>query len=431
MRAATSAAPPADTTAWFYCTVLYLLIDYGRPQDLVPAIGAIRPGLLANLILIAFLIKHRSMLRHGGKQIRMIWYFIGLLGLLIPFARNGFYAYRTFIEMLKFMPFILSVIICVNSLERLKTFLKFYVGVMVYVALYAITHNGMGSGNYFGDENDVALFLNMVIPFCYFLLLVEKGVLTRAFYGFALVIGLLTVVASFSRGGFVGLAAAFFVVWLVSPRKVLTVFLTLLLVAIVYVYSDEHYRMEMATTTDTNEATARSRLMMWASAWDMFVDHPLGVGGNNFQVRFSEYQGDRFSRGMWGRVAHSLWFTLLPELGIIGVVIYFRLLFYNLKSVLSLRAAGSTPVESDLFFRSVSAAFLASSAGYFASGSFLSVLYYPHYWYLTAIIVATVRIRDAGCQSAAASRHKGPTTSPRRGLSGSSRKRARPAIEHN
>lgn len=382
-----------DTTTWFRCTLLFLLVEYARPQDMIPGVGAIRPALLVMLILIVFLIRHRALLVRRSKQIRMIWYFIALLGIHIPFARNNYYAYATFTSMLKFMPFILSVLVCVDSVERLKSFMKFYIGLMVYVSLFAMTHGGMGSGNYFADENDVSLYINMVIPFCYFLFLIEEKKAGKLFYAAALMIGLLTVVVSFSRGGFVGLVIMFFIVWLVSPRKMLSVFLILVLGTIVYFYAGDRYRKEMSTVTDTKESTANARLMSWASAWDMFLDNPLGVGGNNFQVRFPEYQGNRFSRGMWGRVAHSLWFTLIPELGVIGIVIFFRLLFYNLKDIFSLKTKNKELSDDERYLNSMSIAFLASLAGFFASASFISVLYYPHYWYLTAVIVAAAQIR--------------------------------------
>jgi hypothetical protein len=124
----------------------------------------------------------------------------------------------------------------------------------------------------------------------------------------------------------------------------------------------------------------------------MFLDNPLGVGGNNFQVRFPEYQ-TYFQRGMWGRVAHSLWFTLLPELGIPGMLVYGLLLFFNLRDSVRLRTIGRTiGGVNGALVAGLGSAFLASFAGFFASGTFLSVLYYPHYWYLTGFIVATYSV---------------------------------------
>ena len=93
---------------------------------------------------------------------------------------------------------------------------------------------------------------------------------------------------------------------------------------------------------------------------------------------------------MWGRVAHSLWFTLLPELGIPGVLAYGLLLFFNLRDSVRLRSIGrSVGGDDGTLLVGLGSAFLASLAGFFASGTFLSVLYYSHYWYLTGFIVAT------------------------------------------
>ena len=37
-------------------------------------------------------------------------------------------------------------------------------------------------------------------------------------------------------------------------------------------------------------------------------------------------------------------------------------------------------------------AFISSLAGFFASASFLSVLYYPHYFYVTALIITAKKL---------------------------------------
>jgi hypothetical protein len=253
-------AAAVDTTTWFRCTMLFLLVEYARPQDVIPGISLIRPAMLVMLVLIFFLIKHRALLIRGSKQIRMIWYFIALLGIYIPFARNNYYAYATFTSMLKFMPFILSLLVCVDSIDRLKTFMKFYAGLMTYVALFALTHGGVGSGNYFADENDVSLYLNMVIPFCYFLFALETKK-TKLFYAATLLIGVLTVVVSFSRGGFVGLVLMFFIVWLTSPRKMVSVVVIAVLAAGVYFYAGDRYVKEMETVTDTKDRSEFGRVL--------------------------------------------------------------------------------------------------------------------------------------------------------------------------
>ncbi len=377
------------SNAWFIFTLLYLVFDYGRPQDIIP-IGALKIPMIIILILIFFLLTNGGLEIAFYKQLKWVSLFIGLLGLYIPFALNNYFAWQTTKIMLLYMPFILSAVICFNSIHRLKTMFFICVAIMIYVAIYSILHKGMGSGNYFRDENDVALYINMWLPFCYYLFLVEKKRMLKIFYAFGLIVGLFSIVMSVSRGGFVGLLVLSIVIWLISPTKLFTLLIIGIFAFLLFNFTSDEYWKSMSTITDMQEDTASARLLSWQTAWDMFLDNPLGVGGNNFIVRFPEYQGDRFSRVMWGRAAHSLWFTLIPELGIIGIFIYLKLIIFNIKDILFLMKLKGN--EDFIFLQQLSYAFLASIAGFFAAGSFLSVLYYPHYWYLIGFLMSTVKI---------------------------------------
>jgi probable O-glycosylation ligase (exosortase A-associated) len=267
-----------------------------------------------------------------------------------------------------------------------------WIAITLYIAIFAIFNLGKGSGGWFADENDLSLYLNTMLPFCFYLFLVETKLWKRALYIATALASLIAEVVSFSRGGFVGLSAMFVFMILFSKKKILTLIFVSLIGIGVFYYGGEAYRNEMETITETQSGTAQARQQYWKAAWRMFIDNPFGVGGNNFQVRFPEYQSDWFGRGMWGRVAHSLWFTLIPELGIFGIFIYFSLLFHNIKDLLMLRSM-EVGGDSDLKFLSVIAtATLVSLAGFFTSATFLSVLYYPFYWYLTALIVSLCRV---------------------------------------
>ena len=385
--------PSSANNKWFFFIFVYLFVDYGRPQDLLP-IGFLKPGMISILILTGYIIFSNKIKLSDSKQTRLIWSFIALTAVFIPFARNNFYAYQTTKGMLLYMPFVLSTIIVVDSIERLKKLISFMIIIMVYVCLFSLFHHGQGSGNYFKDENDLSLFIDTILPFCYFLFLYEKNKMKKIAYGLSMLIGILAIVVSFSRGGFIGLVCMAAIAWWFSPRKVVSLIIICMLSSVVYFYGGEKYKNEMSTATKVEHGTGKARIESWKSAWRMFLDNPFGVGGNNFQVRFPEYQTSYFKRGMWGRVAHSLWFTLIPELGIAGIFIYLSLLYYNLKDIFlikDIKAKAENNHDAQYLYY-LALAFLASFAGYFASGTFLSVLYYPHYWYLTVILVAATRI---------------------------------------
>ena len=377
---------------WFIFIIVYLLIDYGRIHAIL-SLEFMRPAMVVIIILAGFILAKGGLSLAWNRQMKMVWLFILLLAAYIPFAVNTFYAYHTARAMLLYMPFIISVIVCIDNMDRLRKIVLICVCIMIFISVYAITHKGMGPGNYFLDENDLSLYVNMWLPFCYFLFFTEKEKFKKVIYGIGMVLGLGAVVISFSRGGFVGLVAMLAVVWFVSPRKILSLAVVSVIVIGMLAFGSDEYWAEMSTVTDMSESTADQRLDSWRAGWSMFLSHPLGVGGNNFPVWFPEYQPPGMSRGMWGRVAHSIWFTLIPETGVVGIWLYFTLLFYNIRELFFLKNLVNQRGDEDArYLHGFALACLASLAGYFASGTFLSVLYYPHYWYLTAFIVAAVMI---------------------------------------
>lgn len=384
----------------FFMVVLYLAFEYGRVQDVVPVIGALRPTfLIIPLMLIAWF-KSGRLRRAKSPQMTLLLLTFALLAVHVPFAVNHYFAYLETENFLLELIFCVSVILFVDTQERVLSLMRWWALLAGYIALRAITGHGIAGSAFLGNENDVSLLLNTMLPFVLCMLVYERRLMRRLMYlGIALTC-LVGIVSTVSRGGFVGLVAVLAVMWWITPRK----FLTLALLCIVgigtYALAPQRYWDRIASieatdinttvvSEDRNEGTAEGRLNSWRAAWAMFKDHPLGVGPANFSVRFPEYQGDLFGgHGMWGRAAHSLWFTLLAELGIPGALLYVLLFRANLRSLRSLMKVPDGEGRNHLA-ATLAVAFLAGLAGFFASGTFVSVLFYPHYWYLTAMIVAT------------------------------------------
>ncbi len=399
---------PAAASFGFVVTALYLFFEYGRPQDHISLIGALRPGLILIALLTILLASNWNRLRVAASlQTSRMLALLFLLALHVPFAVNNGRAYQATQAFLLFVIMFVSVIVYVDTLERLRLFLKYWILLMCYIAVNGILGSGSAGSSFLQDENDFALLMNMMLPFSVFLFFYEKQKLTKAFYLFASFLCIASIIASFSRGGFIGLIVVGLVIWLTSTRKVLLLAVGSVLVVIILNLPITHtgttvagstYWEEMTTITDDSKKDYNkdSRVELWKSGWDMFLDHPLGVGPQNYSVRLPEYQTEYFSdKNMWGKAAHSLWFTLLPELGVPGTLLYLSLLLANIRDIryLKKKSAGDRDIDRLAYFLSL--AFATSLAGFLASGTFLSVLYYPHYWYLAAMIVATKKIVDA------------------------------------
>ena len=70
---------------WFFFTLAYLVVDYGRPQDYLP-IGFLHPGCLRILILVYYLASNNGLSLSKSKQTKLIWYFVILTVMYIPFG---------------------------------------------------------------------------------------------------------------------------------------------------------------------------------------------------------------------------------------------------------------------------------------------------------------------------------------------------------
>src|SRR5699024_4569475 len=92
--------------------------------------------------------------------------------------------------------------------RRLVAFFNCWIVIHILLALWAITHEGRGTGSFLEDENDLSLALNMAIPYAYYLLQRPgQPALRRMLYMAAVVTLAAGVVMSESRGGFLGLVA--------------------------------------------------------------------------------------------------------------------------------------------------------------------------------------------------------------------------------
>jgi probable O-glycosylation ligase (exosortase A-associated) len=404
---ANDGAAKSSSRFGFVVTILYLFLDYARPQDTISFIGALRPGLILALLLLIALFFDRDRIRLAASaQTSRVVLFLILLALHVPFSFNTGRAYFATQDFLLNVIALFSIIVFVDSLDRVRILMKWWILMMVYLAVKGILGGGSAGSSFLQDENDFALLMNMMLPFSVFLFFYEQQKKRKMLYMIASLLCIASIIASFSRGGFVGLSLVAFMVWLMSTRKVLLLFVAGIMVSIILnlpithvgtEIPDSTYWQEMTTITEDSgkDYNKDSRMELWGSAWEMFKDNPLGVGPQNFSVRLPDYQTEYFGdKNMWGKAAHSIWFTLIPELGIPGILLYFSLMLANVRDIRYLKQLSAKEGDTYQFAYFLSLAFAASLIGYFVSGSFLSALYYPHYWYITAMIVATRKAVD-------------------------------------
>ena len=234
----------------------------------------------------------------------------------------------------------------------------------IYQFLYRLGPEGfvlfgrfMRAYGHFAQPNPFAGYLGLTLPLAYALTLGKQrgagGQKQAARYGQVLAqivpygaiiasfaVMLVAMVMSWSRGGWVGLAAALLVITVMRSRTALSSTIAIgVLVAYLLLAGGAQYLpqalvqrvtdfmpyvggIDVATVevTDANWAVVE-RMAHWLAAVGMFTDHPwLGVGIGNYPVAYPRYALGRW-RDPLGH-AHNYYLNIAAEGGIIGLSAY-------------------------------------------------------------------------------------------------------------
>lgn len=381
----------------------YFLNEYLRPVDFLTGLRPLRLSLLIEALTlvswILFLGRFQRKLK-WDKLNNLYIAFIAVMGLTVVTAMNNRYAFDTTqLMIVNFVIFLIATNI-VNSERRLEGLIWLLLIVHLYHAFkgiynYAIIGyvaagqrtSGVTGSSFIGDENDFALALNVMLPFAYFYYVYTKNLFKKYLSFSIMVIFVLAVVSSMSRGGWVGLMAIIFYCIIKSKRKVRSLVITGALAAAIVLFAPAEYWQEVQSISDTNEATAQSRFNYWKAGVRMFLDNPLiGVGAGNGPIRMPEYvQGFRDSATQWGRTFHGTLPQVLGELGGLGFGLYIIMIIYALRL---LAYIGKLPfIENSETLHVASSGAAVSIVGYMVTATFLSTAYYPQLWTLFAFTI--------------------------------------------
>ena len=388
----------------FSLLLFYLFLEYGRPQEHLRFLRILHlPAIVVVLLAISMINSERIRLR--DKQTTLFLLLLSLMVIHGPIAVNNYWALIFFITMVSNFVCFLALIRYVDTPDKFDRLIKYWIVIHVYLAIIGIMKQGKGIGGFFSDENDFCMTMNMIIPLSFFLAINASGV-KRLYYALLTVLFLFVIILSQSRGGFVGLLAAFIYCWLRTKRKMMTAFIMGSLAVVAVLVAPPTYWKEVRSITEqgTSKGTGAERIYTWGVGWHMFLGNPvLGVGQGNFPYVFREYEilaghGEEgyHGRSVAGRVAHSIYITMISELGLIGTCIIIGMMINALKDLKSIRArsfqqniVSNTTSKKNYF---LALGLEGSLVAYLASGAFLAILYYPNVWLLMGFIVSLKRI---------------------------------------
>lgn len=391
---------------------LFFLYEFLRPYDFIPALGPLRLAMVIEILTLISWVIYLAKTKDKVKWSKFNWIFLAFLTIIaftVITAANNRFAYDTFqLMMVTFIIFVIATNV-VDSFSRLNKLIWLLLLIHFYFALkgiynYAVAHavtagqqtSGMVASGYFGDENDFALTLNVMIPFAFFMLIYSRSKIKK-FLGLILLTSFVFgVICSFSRGGWLGLAAALLYCILKSKRRLAGLGYALLLGLALITLAPSSYWKEVETIADVKQETAVTRINYWKAALRMYEDHPIiGVGAGNGGIWMPKYvTGFEYPATQWRRAFHGTIPQVMAELGSLGLACYLLMIFYAIKYLSRIKKRKVSNRESN-FTEFIANSIMGGIIAYLVTATFLSTAYYPQLWTLYTLAMILVHCQGS------------------------------------
>lgn len=247
-----------------------------------------------------------------------------------------------------------------------------------------------------GDANYYAQIMVALVPFAVERLLHEKKIILRVLAGWGLIVILVTILYTFSRGGYLALLAVGFLIFLIFIRQPSRSYAGILVFGILlfltFQYLPAQYTQRFTTlfellpggnTSAKIDSALQGRIAANVIGWTMFSDHPiLGVGVGNFNTNF-DYYARQLGLSHEAQSAHNLYLEIAAERGIFGLLSFLAIIYSTFRV---LQRTNASFLKKNLTeMANIYHAVTASLAGYLVAATFLHDSHIRYLWLLLGI----------------------------------------------
>lgn len=244
-------------------------------------------------------------------------------------------------------------------------------------------------GGIFGNPNDMALHLVTMLPLAAALAIGSRNLLKKAAYAACALLLVAGTIVTFSRGGFLAMAASLFVLaWTLRRRNRLAIIVcSCALFVLFFAVAPGNYSARIFSIFDRSldaygSADARQALLLRSIV--VAVRNPiLGVGMGNFPLVSIRNQ-----------VTHNAYTQVAAEMGFAALALYALFLWTPLKGLRRItRETFEARRTTRLHY--LAAGIQASLVAYMVASFFASVAYYWNVYYLVGYAVCLRRLYEA------------------------------------
>ena len=391
----------------FAALFVFSVILYLRPYELFPALSSLTSmafytGVITLGVYFATQLGLEGNLTARPREINLVL-LLGLAALLsMPMAGSPGDAWKVFSEMLIKTLVIFVVIVNVVRTElRLKMLLWLVLGVSIYLSISAISdyRSGVFSigyaelqrvggriGGLFGNSNDLALHLVTIIPIAVALGLSGRNPLKKLIYFGVTGLMVGAVVVTFSRGGFIGLVAATFVLVrrLGKKNRVATTGALVFAVILFLALAPGAFSSRLSTIFDSaSDLTGSSsqRTEVLKRSFVVALRYPVfGVGIGNFRHKSPR-----------NLETHNAYTQVGAEMGLAAMVVYIMFMVHPIRRMRLIEKNTDTSPDQRTFHY-LAIGLQASLVGFMFSSFFGAVAYQWYIYYLVGYAVCLHRL---------------------------------------
>lgn len=383
---------PTQQTPFVLLTTMLALFVL-RPWDIIPVLGVVRPMMLITALTIAAFFMSRPVVEFWEvRPAKLLIAFLTMICISVLFSYWQSQSFSIATDYMKQIALFVLIVNLIKSFDRLKIFIGVFVATCAYHGIAAVIDFSAGSGErltgisepYFGDPNDLALSLVMVLPLAWWLSTIVQSMWSRMVLYGAMLAMIAGIVATQSRGGLLALIASVSVLIALQGRQMLGTLAIIVVAAIAFsmvVLPADVFDRYRTITEYQKDESAMTRLAVWTAGFAMCADHPLtGVGAGAFESVYGQHYIDRKGAGNIWRAAHSSYVEVAAELGIIGIILFLAILTWAVMSLMRSRRildqvqlylSNSTRIVAEQL-KMLDGALLSSMAGFIVGAAFLS-----------------------------------------------------------
>jgi putative inorganic carbon (hco3(-)) transporter len=404
---ATEEEPAPDSPLAYKALLFLIFMLYVAPQAFIPALEPLHLGKVsAGVAILAYGI---SILAQGRRftivtlEVKLISCFVALAIVSIPLSGWPGGSLDFFLDV--FSKSVIVFFMVVNLLPNLTRLRQ----IVWAISLFSTIDAGIAIKNYLsgnvlfsgstgrarggysgltGDPNDLALCLNIAIPFIWYLRKSSQTRMEKMLLTGMLILCVAGVVVSFSRGGFLGLLGLFLWSVILHTRKhgPAVLMKAMLLGILFFAFSPAGYTDRLHSISDTSKdqtGSADARWTIMKRAAQISLENPFGVGLKMHNILLKDV-----NTALTG--VHSAFLEVAADLGIVGGVLFAVIFLKLIWAMQTIRNSSA----SNLSVKPLAEALETSLVAFGVSGMFLAVAYIVPFYVLAGIAIAIKDLAD-------------------------------------